>query len=488
MMNLNIAEDLPLCADVPLCVDLDGTLVRTDMLYETVLLLARRSPTSLFQLPLWLAKGKAEFKRRVAERVELDASSLPYRPDVIALVEEARGEGRQVVLATAASATVARNIADHLDLFDDVISSTDDVNLSGHHKADALLERYGEGGFDYIGNHWEDLPVMRHARRAWLVSDNGHLRRAAARSHAGPTWIEAEGGGLRSWIRALRAHQWVKNILIFVPLLAAQEVGNLSLVTMAVLAFIAYSLLASAVYLVNDMLDLTVDRRHRSKRNRPFAAGKLPISHGIMAVPVLVMLSWGIAAFLPVQFMIVLGVYTVVTTLYSFWLKQQVVVDVMLLAGLYTLRILAGAAATQIEPSFWLLAFSMFLFLSLAVLKRYSELRVTVTEGKELSGRGYLRADLPVLLTLGGGSGLISVMILAFYTQSEIVPEHYPARQWLWLVPPLMLYWVVRIWMKVNRGEMHDDPVLFAVKDWQSLVVFGCMGVMFGLAAMGLKP
>lgn len=480
--------DRSIAHDTPLCVDLDGTLIRTDMLHETVLLLARRSPPSLLRLPLWLAEGKAALKRRIAERVAIDAATLPYRTDVLALIATARKEGRRVVLATATQATIAHAIADHLGLFDEVMASTDTVNLSGPHKADALVARFGEGGFDYIGNHWDDLPVIRHARRAWIVCNDGRLRRAAMRSHAEPRWIETERQGIGPWIKALRAHQWVKNGLIFVPLLAAKEIGNPALLLAAVLAFLAYSLFASAVYLVNDMLDLAADRRHRSKRHRPFAAGRLPIAHGVMAVPVLVALSWGIAAFLPIPFMIVLGIYAVVTTLYSFWLKQQVIVDVLLLAGLYTLRILAGAAATHVEPSFWLLAFSMFVFLSLAMVKRYSELRLAVLEGKDLAGRGYLQVDLPVLLSIGTGSGLTSVLILALYTRSEIVPEHYPAPQWLWLVPPLMLYWVVRIWMKANRGEVHDDPVLFAVKDWQSLVVFVCMGMMFALAGAGFHP
>jgi len=477
-----------IAAAIPLCVDLDGTLIRTDMLHETVLLLARKSPPALLHLPVWLARGKARLKHHIAERVEIDAATLPYQPDVLGLIRAAHEEGRPVILATAAPAAVAEKIAAHIGLFDEVLSSTGDLNLSGRNKADALVARFGERGFDYIGNHRDDLPVIRHARRAWLVSDSGSLRRAAARIHPEPAWIDKGPAGIRPWIKALRVHQWVKNGLIFVPLLAAKQATNPALLLAAVLAFISYSLFASAVYLVNDMLDLTADRRHRSKRHRPFAAGALPIAHGVAAVPVLVAISWGIAALLPTQYMIVLAIYAIVTTLYSFWLKQQVVVDLLLLAGLYTLRILAGAMATGVEPSFWLLAFSMFVFLSLAVVKRFSELRIAALENKTLSGRGYLPEDLPVLLAIGSGCGLTSVLILALYTRSEIVPEHYPSPQWLWFVPPLMLYWVVRIWMKANRGEVHDDPVLFAVKDWQSLVVSVCMALLFVLAGMSLHP
>ena len=473
---------------IPLCVDLDGTLIRTDMLHETMLSLARGSARTLAHMPAWLVGGKAAFKHRVGEQASFDPAGLPYRAEVLDLIAAARAEGRPVILATAAAPAVARRIADHLGLFDDVLSSSDTLNLSAARKAETLVARYGERGFDYIGNHRDDLPVMRHARNAYLVSASAALFRAAEKAHDAPAWVRTPATGLRPWIKALRAHQWVKNGLIFVPLLTAKEAGNVGLLTAAVLAFISYSLFASAVYLVNDMLDLTADRQHRSKRHRPFAAGTLPIAHGALAVPLLVAASWGIAALLPIKFMIVLAVYAVTTTLYSFWLKRQVVVDVMLLAGLYTLRILAGAAATDIAPSFWLLAFSMFVFLCLAMVKRYSELRVAVQEDQSLAGRGYLPADLPVVLAMGAGSGLVSVLILALYTQSEIVPEHYPAPQWLWLVPPLMLYWTVRIWMKANRGEVHDDPVLFCVKDWQSLVTFAGIGAMFVLAGAGWHP
>ena len=365
---------------------------------------------------------------------------------------------RPVILATAAAPAVAQRIADHLGLFDEVLSSSETANLSGARKAETLVARFGERGFDYIGNHRDDLPVLRHARFGYMVGATGTAQ-------TGQVWIRAPAPRLRLWTEALRAHQWVKNGLIFVPLLTAQEADDVGALVAALLAFVSYSLLASAAYLVNDLLDLPADRLHRSKRARPFAAGTLPIA-----------------------FMAVLATYAICTTLYSFWLKRRVGVDVMLLAGLYTLRILAGAAATDIAPSFWLLTYAMFVFLCLAMLKRYSELRVAVQQEQELAGRGYLSADLPVVLAIGTGTGLVSVLILALYTQSETVFEHYPVPQWLWLVPPLMLHWVVRIWIKANRGEVHDDPVLFCVKDRQSLVTFAGVTAMFFLAGVGWRP
>jgi 4-hydroxybenzoate polyprenyltransferase len=473
---------------IPLCIDLDGTLIRSDTLHEALLLLAKVSPRSLPALPLWLAGGKARLKHLVAERVELHAQSLPYCGEVLGLIEQARSDRRPVVLVTAAPARIARSIADSLGLFDDVLTSDENLNLSHRRKADALENRYGPKGFDYVGNSSDDLPVFERCRRAFLVSSKNGLRRAASRSNQEVTFIDRPRGGLRVWMKALRVHQWLKNLLIFVPLLASGRFREPHLIVEAALAFASFSLFASAVYLVNDMVDLQADRLHASKHKRPFASGTLPVAAGIAATPLLVAAALGIALFLPPLFLAALGTYALVTTLYSFALKRQVIVDVMLLAGLYTMRILAGSAATDIKPSFWLLAFSMFLFLCLAMTKRYSELRQAIAQDKMLSGRGYLPSDLPVVLAIGAGSCLVSVLILALYTQALIVPQLYPAPEWIWLVPPLLLYWVSRLWLKAGRGEIDDDPVLFAAKDWQSLTICAVVGVLFLLAGSGWWP
>jgi 4-hydroxybenzoate polyprenyltransferase/phosphoserine phosphatase len=473
---------------IPLCVDLDGTLIRTDTLHEALLLLAKGSPRALPALPLWLAGGKAKLKHLVAERVELHSASLPYCEDVLALIAEARERRRPIVLVTAAPARVANAIARSLGVFDDVLTSDESLNLSHTRKADALVSRYGSKGFDYVGNSADDLPVFERCRRAFLVSSKQRLRSAAGRRNQDVTFVDSPSGGLRTWMKALRVHQWLKNLLVFVPLLASGRFRDPHLAFDALLAFGAFSLFASAVYLVNDMVDLQSDRLHRTKRNRPFASGALAVSAGIAAVPILMVAAVAIAFFLPRLFLLALLGYAAVTTVYSFALKRQVVVDVMLLAGLYTMRILAGSAATNIEPSFWLLAFSMFLFLCLAMTKRYSELRQAIEQDRMLSGRGYLPADLPVVLALGAGSGLVSVLILALYTQSLIVPDLYPAAEWIWLVPPLLLYWVARLWLKAGRGEIDDDPVLFAARDWQSLTIAAIAAILFLLAGSGWWP
>lgn len=471
---------------VPLCVDLDGTLLKTDTLHELVILLAARAPGRLFALPGWLAAGKAGMKHHIAEHVALDPASLPYRPEVLALIEQARAEGRPVILATAASARVAEPIAAHLGLFDAVMASDGTVNLSARSKADALVERYGERGFDYVGNHRDDLPILARANRGTLVSSRRSLRGAASRQHDAVDFVDDQTGGLRAWVKALRVHQWLKNLLVFVPLATGHDIGDPALLGNAILAFIAFSLCASSVYLLNDLLDLRSDRLHATKRRRPFASGALPVAAGVVVAPLLLLAAAALTLFLPPAFALVLGLYFVLTTAYSFWLKAKVVVDVMLLAGLYTVRMIAGSAATGIAPSFWLLALSMFIFLSLALVKRYSELR-QLDSDKALAGRGYLPSDLPVLLALGSSSGMVSVLIMAMYTQAEIVASLYPAREWLWAAPPLLLYWVTRLWMKANRGEVDDDPVVFAARDWQSLLVAALTGAAFLLAATGVR-
>lgn len=472
---------------VPLCVDLDGTLTRTDTLHELILALAKHDPLALIRMPAWLRHGKAAFKHRISERVRLDPSTIPYRPEVLELIAHARAEGRSVILVTAAPSGVAEAVAAHLGVFDSVIASDRDVNLAGLHKADALVRRFGRAGFDYIGNHWHDLPALAQARRGFLVTSNDALRRRAEQGGA-ITVIETPKAGIRVWVQALRLHQWLKNGLIFAPLLAAREVTHLPLLLAATLAFLSFSLLASSVYLINDLLDLAADRAHRTKHRRALASGILPIAAGAIAAPSLVLASLSIALMLPSLFLVVLICYGLITTSYSFFLKRFAIVDVMLLAGLYTVRILAGAAATTIAPSFWLLAFSMFIFFSLAMVKRYSELRVAIQQDKPLAGRGYLPADLPVVLSLGAGSGLIGVLILAFYTKSEFVPELYPAQEWLWLAPPFLLYWVARIWLKAGRGEVDDDPVVFAARDRQSLVIILITALLFALAGSGCRP
>lgn len=470
-------------ATVPLCVDCDGTLIRTDLLHESVFLLLKHAPWKLVLLPWWLLRGKAFLKERLAQAVRFDWSTLPLNEEVVTLARQAREAGRSVVLATASHRLLAEPLARHLGLFDDVLATDGATNLSGSRKSHQLSERFGPKGFDYVGNDRKDLPVWSAARQAVVVSSDVRLIEAAKSATRVSQVIPSHSPGLRAYARALRLHQWLKNVLVFVPLVAAHRLTSSEGLVQALLGFLAFGLCASAVYVLNDLVDLEADRRHVRKRNRPFASGLIPVWHGAFLIPALLCASFATAWSLPIEFVGVLAVYFLCTLAYSLAFKRQVVVDVLMLAGLYTLRVVAGGAATGIVPSFWLLAFSMFIFLSLALVKRYSELLVTLQQDQDRpSGRGYTVTDLPVLMSVGTSAGMVAVLVFALYINNPDIPAVYDNPLWLWLVPPLLLYWVSRLWMKTHRGEVDDDPLVFALRDWQSLTVVGLSAVLFSVA------
>lgn len=467
----------------PLCIDCDGTLIATDLLYEAFFLLLKQYPLGLFLLPFWLFKGKVYLKERLAERVTFNWETLPYRPEVLDIIKQAQEQGRKVVLVTASPMRWATGIASHLGCFDQVLATENGVNLSGENKANHLVKLFGERNFDYAGDMPVDLHVWAHAATAIVVSSGNKLALSASKkaNHVEP--IKTKRANILAYLRALRVHQWLKNLLIVVPLLAAHQLGSINVLVQVFYAFIAFSLCASSVYVLNDLLDLDSDRQHIRKRKRPFAACTIPLSRGMLMVPLLLVLAFAVSMFLPARFVLVLAAYFVMTLAYSIRLKRQVIVDVMMLAGLYTMRIIAGAAATAITPSFWLLAFSMFIFLSLALVKRYSELLITLQINKQAAaGRGYSVNDLPVLMSVGVSSGIGSVLILALYLNNPETNLMYPNTMWLWLMPPLLLYWVSRMWMKAHRGQVDDDPVVFAAKDWQSLLVLLISACIFIVA------
>jgi 4-hydroxybenzoate polyprenyltransferase/phosphoserine phosphatase len=473
-------------SDTALCVDCDGTLIATDLLHESVVRLIKLRPWMLLVLPLWLAGGKANLKQRIAERVDIDASTLPYRSEVLAIVEEARAQGRTTVLATASHERYAHAVAAHVGTFDEVLATTAARNLKGDAKRQALVERFGEKGFDYAGDSHADSAVWRSARQAIVVSGRGSVQRVAAQATTVQHTITPPRGNWKTVLKSIRLHQWLKNLLVFVPMAAAHRLTDAVAFGQSVLAFLAFGLCASSVYLLNDLMDVEADRAHVRKRRRPIAAGLMPIAQAAVLAPLLLAAAFGLAlALLPLAFSLVLAFYFFCTLSYSLLLKRQIVVDVLLLAGLYTLRVVAGAAATQILVSFWLLAFSMFIFLSLAMVKRYSEMRLAIElQQDQAAGRGYFISDMPVLLSVGTGSGLVSVMVFALFINNAEQTGAFVQPMWLWLVPPLLLYWVSRIWMKAQRGEIDDDPVVFAVKDWQSLVVVALSALFFSLAML----
>lgn len=459
----------------PLCVDLDDTLVRSNVLLESLLLLVKRNPFYLFLALLWLSRcGKAGLKALVAARVTLDPATLPYDKEVLAWLKSERAQGRELWLCTGANEKSALTVARYLGLFDGVIASDGANNLAGQNKADKLIERFGRGGFDYCGHAWRDLPVWRCARGAIVVNAAPRLERQLGIGapitvvRTFPPSVKR----LRALVRALRPHQWAKNVLVLVPLFAAHRVGDLSALADAALGFVAFCLGASSVYMLNDMLDLEADRAHVRKSKRPFAAGDLPLAAGFVLVLALLGGAVLISAVLPEKFQLWLAAYYALTAAYSFVLKRLLLVDAVALAGLYTLRIVAGAGAITVALSFWLLLFSVFLFLSLAFVKRYAELDALRRQQRlQAIGRGYHVEDLAVLQSFGSAAGYLSVLVLALYINSPDIQSLYHRPKAIWMLCVLLLYWISRVWMTTHRGRMHDDPVVYALKDRVSLAI-----------------
>ncbi|RCX09374.1 UbiA family prenyltransferase [Extensimonas vulgaris] len=472
--------------NIPLVIDLDGTLIHTDMLHESTLRLVRDAPLQLLRLPFLLARGKAVLKRHIAQRSSFDPAALPYNQPLLEWLQSQRAAGRKLVLCTATDATIAQAIADHLGLFDEVIASDGSTNVAGAHKAQALRERFGQGGFDYAGNAAPDLPVWAQARKAIVVNGNAALVQKAQGIAEVEHVFPPQPAGISTLRRMLRVHQWLKNLLLFVPLLAAHQLGNGPAWLALLLAFASFSLCASSVYIANDLLDLESDRLHPRKRLRPFASGQMPVWQGVVFAPLLLLASLLLATFVGGQFLPWLLAYFVLTCAYSWGLKRLVLVDCLTLALLYTLRIVAGAAAVGQALSFWLLAFSVFLFLSLAFVKRYAELEVQVLSGKQkIHGRGYHTTDAPIVQTMGIVSGYASVLVLALYLNSDAVLRLYRAPQVIWGAVPVMLFWVSWMWLQAQRGQMHDDPLVFAVKDRASLAAGVAFVAIIAAGAVG---
>lgn len=471
----------------PLVVDLDGTLIKTDLLIESFLGLMAKNPLYIFLVFIWLFKGKSALKTELSSRVELEVNVLPYNEDLLAYLKQEKKSGREIILATASHHKYAMAIAEHLDLFDKVFSTLGKGdNLSAQNKADKLCAEYGDKGFVYAGNAKPDLKVWKHSSKSIVVGHSKSLSNKAGSLAPIECEFYVPAPSLNSYIQAFRLHQWVKNVLIFLPVFAAHALLDTDLIVDTLLAFFAFSLCASSVYLLNDLLDLPSDRHHKSKCYRPFASGAMPALHGILLIPSILFTVILIATMLPPLFGIILFIYYIVTTAYSFALKKRIMIDVVVLACLYTIRIIAGSAATNIPLSNWLLVFSMFIFLSLALVKRYTELVDLRSQGvtEKTKGRGYRVEDIQLLVPFGSASGFISVLVLALYINSDFVQNNFQHSQLLWGICPLMLYWIGRMWMVAHRGEMHDDPIVYAIKNSVSRYTVLLMALLFMVAAL----
>ncbi len=464
---------------ITLAVDLDGTLIAADLLWECVFILIRRNMFMAFMIPLWLVLGgKKRLKHEVFSRVEIDPASLPYRPEVIDYIKAEMKRGRRIVLATASGHQQAENIANHLGLFDDYVGSDAARNLKSSAKTAHLIETYGDAGFDYLGNSRDDLKVFDAAREAVVVAPDAAARKWASENNAK---VLADDGPIRlkDYLKMLRVHQWAKNVLIAVAPILDHRFFDITNIFYIIAAFFAFSFLASAVYVFNDLFDLSMDRAHPTKRRRPLASGRIDAGTGIKFAFGLMAASVFITMFLPSAFAIVLLCYFFATTAYSLRVKRWLLLDVLTLAGLYTVRVIAGAAVTSTPPSFWLLAFSLFFFLSLALVKRYVELdQAGIDEKERLSGRGYRPEDKSIIAQSGVASGFASVVVLALYLQSDAVYSLYEHPFLIWPLCPLVLYIIIRVWILANRREFYDDPVVFIISDWRSQIMIGLGAAM----------
>lgn len=467
----------------PLCVDLDGTLLKSDLLLESTITLIKRNIFTLFQLPVWLHKGKSHLKHEIAQRVDLRPDQLPYHEPLLKFLREEAQKNRPIILATAANEKFAHAVANHLGIFQHVIASTKKENVSGTFKLRKLVDEFGEKGFDYAANDRVDLPIFQHANAAILVNPLAGVKRTATRSANVVLTLDDRPSQPMQYVKAMRFHQWLKNLLVFVPLIAGHHFDTISILY-AFVAFLCFSLMASSVYLLNDLLDLTSDRSHPRKRERPFAAGTVNIKVGAALIPTLAITSFAFALILPLPFIGVLATYYGLTLLYSFFIKQKVLLDVILLAGLYTIRVVAGTVAISAILSFWLLAFSTFIFLSLALIKRLAELQsLSDVDSPDARIRGYIKKDLEYLQSMGISAGYIAVLVIALYINSDAVVPLYTHPTVIWFVCPLLLYWISRLWIAVGRGQMHDDPLIFAIRDRMSLVTIVAMLMVVLLAA-----
>ena len=458
--------------DRPLCVDLDGTLVKSDTLVDSLLVMVRTHSLDLIKVPGWIAKGKATLKAQVTERVELNVAHLPYNKPLMAFLEQQHGQGRKLYLATGADTGLAVRVAQHMGIFDGVLASDGKTNLTGSNKLESFQKHFPGTGFDYIGNARPDLPLLAIAGKAMVANPDGALTSAI---RAGKFQVaerfDDRAPLSRTLRKALRLHQWAKNVLIFLPLVLAHTLA-LPRVISALIAFLCFSLCASATYILNDLLDIEADRRHPRKRYRPFASGDLSAKSGVLISAAFLAISFAAALLLPGGFLGYLGLYLVTTLSYSFYFKRVVLIDVLLLSGLYTIRLLAGAQAEAVVISPWLAGFSIFLFLSLAMVKRFSEMQNLRTAGTAPSnGRGYLTSDIEQLRAFGTSAAYAAVVVFSFYISSLAGSQLYQHPQRLWLITPLMIFWLSRVWLLASRGELDEDPVIFAVTDKPSLLI-----------------
>jgi 4-hydroxybenzoate polyprenyltransferase len=466
-----------------LAVDLDGTLLRSDMLHETLWATLSGGGGAAWKSLAALSRGRAALKAALTDRSEIDPATLPYDARVLQRIEAWRAKGGRAYLVTATDTRIAERIAAHLGVFDGVFGSTPERNLKGPEKAALLAREFGEGGFVYAGDSRADLPVWSVAGGALTVGAGSGVRRAVDAMGRPAEHLEAENRSLRALLRTLRPHQWMKNILVFVPILTDPGYNGLEWIS-AIAAFVCMSLVASAGYVINDLLDLADDRSHPRKSRRPFASGALSAATGTLLAPVLLLLGLGIALSVSPALALVIMGYFILTMAYSIRLKQHAIIDICTLAGLYTVRIIAGGIAIGVGLSVWLLAFSMFTFFALAAAKRLGELSDADAAGRTVSRRGYTAEDRRILSQMAIAAGYVGVLVLALYIDEPWVQARYGEHRMFWGICALLIFWISRLVLVANRGDMDDDPMVWAVRDRVSLMTISTISVLMALAIM----
>ena len=464
--------------------DVDGTVLATDLLYESLLYALKTNPWTLLLLPMWLLKGRAVLKAELAKRAGgLRVDLLPINEPVVSYLQEQAASGRTVILASASDERLVSAIGERFNFVSYTIGSNGTSNRKGRGKVEAIQSYVGDEQWEYVGDSQADFAVWKESDRATAVVSSPSFARRIAENVPDATVINLPKPSGKVVLKVLRVHQWLKNILIFAPMFLAHRWFENAIVWQSIRAAIAFSLCASGVYIVNDLLDLSSDRQHPRKKKRPCAAGTFPILYAMALVPLLFMSAYLVAWQVHPRFVALLSVYLIITTAYSFRLKAIVLVDIVLLALLYTIRILGGGVATDIPLSQWLLGVSMFLFLSLACVKRFSELLVLQQRNeKKTWGRGYLVGDIEQIASFGSASGYIAVLVLMLYVSSNEVAVLYKNPKMIWLACPLLLYWISRVWLLARRGLVHDDPLVFAMRDMGTYIV-GLLGVIIFIAA-----
>ena len=454
-----------------------------DSIHESAFFAAFHDWRVLLQIPGWYAQGKAKLKSELAGRWRFDPATLPYNAPVLEYLQAEHKTGRHIVLCTAADHRIAERIADHLGLFQEVIASDGHTNLRGRAKAEALRQRFGASGFVYAGNNSTDFPVWDCAYQAIVVNASAAVRRAAETRYRVAATFDDSKPMFRALVRAARPYQWIKNALCFVPPIAAGDFGTRAWLGSLAIA-IAFCFIASGMYILNDISDLAADRAHPRKSRRPFASGAASIAAGLALSPVLVVagLSLGVVT----SGWPALAIYVAVSLSYNFWFKEKPLVDVFTLAAVYTIRLFGGGEASGHAVSLWLLGFSSFLFLSLALIKRSSELRRLRGASAALKAprRGYSVDDIPILEMFGVASSFTSALVLSLYVQSDAASGIYGRPAMLWGAIPLLLFWQCRLWLSTTRNHMHDDPILFAARDWVSWTVFVCLATVVAIARL----